>query len=79
MYDLGVTVYIESVEQVMTFYPELNKEDILKTWSMRKHRVLILMGFKFCKGCSILVRTPDLSCRCCTKRFTTRIRTRMAI
>ena len=67
-------MYIESVEQVMTFYPELKKEDILKTWSMRKHRVLILMGFKFCGECSIMIKTPDMTCRCCTRRFRTRIK-----
>ena len=72
-------MYVHNIEQVMTFYPELTKEDVKITWSMRKHRTFILMGFKFCGECSILIKTPDPTCRMCAKRFRTRIKTRMVV
>ena len=70
-------MYINNIEEVMIFYPELTKEDIKLSWSKRFHRRMILMGFKFCSDQSVMIKTDEPTCRMCGKRFRTRIKTRM--
>jgi hypothetical protein len=61
--------FVKTVDAISTFYPDVKKEYILKTWNRNKTRTLYNMGYGFCGSCDYMIKTDIRHCKICGRQF----------
>ena len=65
---------VKSVDFVSSLYPDVDKRNILITWNRNKTTILYLMGFGYCSTDQYMIKTDQILCAICGKKFRRRTR-----
>ena len=69
-------MYNKTVDSIASFYPDVDKREILLTWNKGRMRVLFLMGYAYCSNCVYMIKTDEINCEFCNKKFRRTVRSK---
>lgn len=67
-------MHVSSVDQILTFYPNVDSRNVLLRWSRRIQGQLYIIGYGYCSNCGYMIKTDLERCNICRLRFRRNVR-----
>jgi rRNA maturation endonuclease Nob1 len=65
---------MNTLERISGYYPNVRIENIKTTWNRNRTKIMYVMGFGYCSVCGYMVKTDNVFCAICGKKFRRRTR-----